>query len=604
MALVGTLLSLLFSIVPFVLIIVGLWRINTKAGRPGWHAIIPFLSQYTQANIGGNTKNFVIMLIASLVGGLFAGAGVVLKMADVSSTVSTLLLLTNLPASVVAVVMYVKILNNLSKAFGKGSGFTVGMLLLPMIFFPILGLGGATYDGEIPEVAEKPKKEKKVKEPKAPKEPKPAKAPKEKKVKEPKVKKEKSPKKGKDAPIVEEPVVEATEPVEETEEEKPRVTMDQKMWQSLTSAANKPKPVVKEEPAPVKKKEPEAPKKPAKQTHFTITADPIIPEYTAETQAQFAKPDYLIPAFARPDYQPAQPPVEQTPEPVVEEPIVEAPVVEEPVVAEPIQETIPQQNPFDFKVPTEPATPTSQAVKAPPVTPPVRGTMQNFWDDERYKKLHNAIPVAPQTVEPAEPEPQVEEQIQEAVHEELTPAAPAYIETPDVSDVVEEMSVAEPQPEFGGYEFNPPVVEQPQFAPAAPAPETLFNIPTAKEPIAAQNIQDPFAASQIAEEVPAPVQQPVAAPVEETAIPEPVIQEQPVPVIEQPVPAEVTPPVVHPAAPPRFVDPKPVEEPKAEEEDEELPPPPIVTLPPKRGFFSRNKSTAIDRFHNEDGGLK
>ncbi|MGM0649448.1 MAG: DUF5684 domain-containing protein [Bacteroidota bacterium] len=38
-------------------------------------------------------------------------------------------------------------LNMISLSFGKGAGFTVGLLLLPIIFVPVLGLGPAKYVG-------------------------------------------------------------------------------------------------------------------------------------------------------------------------------------------------------------------------------------------------------------------------------------------------------------------------------------------------------------------------------------------------------------------------------------------------------------------------
>jgi Family of unknown function (DUF5684) len=36
---------------------------------------------------------------------------------------------------------------DLAKSFGKGAGFGIGLILLPIIFFPILGFGSATYQG-------------------------------------------------------------------------------------------------------------------------------------------------------------------------------------------------------------------------------------------------------------------------------------------------------------------------------------------------------------------------------------------------------------------------------------------------------------------------
>ena len=35
----------------------------------------------------------------------------------------------------------------LAKKFGQSAGFAVGLILLPIIFYPILGFGGAKYTG-------------------------------------------------------------------------------------------------------------------------------------------------------------------------------------------------------------------------------------------------------------------------------------------------------------------------------------------------------------------------------------------------------------------------------------------------------------------------
>jgi len=38
-------------------------------------------------------------------------------------------------------------INLLSKSFGKSEGFTIGLIIFPFIFYPILGFGSATYLG-------------------------------------------------------------------------------------------------------------------------------------------------------------------------------------------------------------------------------------------------------------------------------------------------------------------------------------------------------------------------------------------------------------------------------------------------------------------------
>ena len=44
-------------------------------------------------------------------------------------------------------IFYIWLTNLISKSFGKDEGFTVGLLLLGFIFWPILGFGSAKYLG-------------------------------------------------------------------------------------------------------------------------------------------------------------------------------------------------------------------------------------------------------------------------------------------------------------------------------------------------------------------------------------------------------------------------------------------------------------------------
>ncbi len=44
-------------------------------------------------------------------------------------------------------IILIILLIDLAKSFGKGVGFGIGLLLLAVIFFPILGFGSAQYQG-------------------------------------------------------------------------------------------------------------------------------------------------------------------------------------------------------------------------------------------------------------------------------------------------------------------------------------------------------------------------------------------------------------------------------------------------------------------------
>jgi hypothetical protein len=46
---------------------------------------------------------------------------------------------------VVNVIFLIIAVNDLSKVFGHGIGFTLGLIFLPYIFIPILAFGGSQY---------------------------------------------------------------------------------------------------------------------------------------------------------------------------------------------------------------------------------------------------------------------------------------------------------------------------------------------------------------------------------------------------------------------------------------------------------------------------
>lgn len=96
-----------------ILMIASMWKIFTKAGQPGWAVLIPIYNLYVLCKIGGRPGWWLLLMFIPFV---------------------------NL---IIFIILYVDI----AKAFGKGAGFAVGMLLLPFIFFPILAFGSAQYQG-------------------------------------------------------------------------------------------------------------------------------------------------------------------------------------------------------------------------------------------------------------------------------------------------------------------------------------------------------------------------------------------------------------------------------------------------------------------------
>ncbi len=96
----------------FVLMIISLWKIFEKAGLAGWKSIIPFYNTYC------------LVVIAKLPWWYF--------------------LLALIPYLGLLVIIYVYY--KISLAFGKSGFYAVGLMLLPIIFFPMLAFGDAQYD--------------------------------------------------------------------------------------------------------------------------------------------------------------------------------------------------------------------------------------------------------------------------------------------------------------------------------------------------------------------------------------------------------------------------------------------------------------------------
>jgi len=93
------------------MMVAGIWMIFAKAGKPGWAALIPIY-------------NLVVML-------------------EIVDKPTWWLLLFCIPC--VNVIASILVAVELANRFGQGAGFAIGMILLPMIFYPILGFGGAQY---------------------------------------------------------------------------------------------------------------------------------------------------------------------------------------------------------------------------------------------------------------------------------------------------------------------------------------------------------------------------------------------------------------------------------------------------------------------------
>lgn len=104
---------IVFYLILVVVMIAAQWKIYEKAGFPGWSAIVPIYNIYILTKIIGKPAWWIALLL--------------------------------IPG--VNIVFLIWMVNLLSKSFGKTEGFTVGLIFLGIVFYPILAFGDSKYQG-------------------------------------------------------------------------------------------------------------------------------------------------------------------------------------------------------------------------------------------------------------------------------------------------------------------------------------------------------------------------------------------------------------------------------------------------------------------------
>lgn len=115
MIMVGVLITWFLMLVFLLVGIISMFRIFRKAGQPGWAVLVPFYNVY-----------------------------IYFKVID-----KPIWWLAGLLVPILNLITMVALTHALSKKFGKEIGFTLGLIFLPFIFYPILAFGSATYEGKV-----------------------------------------------------------------------------------------------------------------------------------------------------------------------------------------------------------------------------------------------------------------------------------------------------------------------------------------------------------------------------------------------------------------------------------------------------------------------
>lgn len=114
---------LILLVVIAVIQIVAMWKVFTKAGEKGWKSIVPIYNIAVLYKISGMSPWLILVYIGLAI-------PVVSFFAIIALTVISL---------------YQSI--NLAKGFNKSTGFTVGLIMVPFVFYWMLGFGKSEYVG-------------------------------------------------------------------------------------------------------------------------------------------------------------------------------------------------------------------------------------------------------------------------------------------------------------------------------------------------------------------------------------------------------------------------------------------------------------------------
>jgi hypothetical protein len=104
-------LMLIVQLAVAIFMIVAMWKVFVKAGQPGWAILVPIYNAYVMLKIAGKPGWWLILMLIPIVN----------------------------------IVIAIMTLAGLAGNFGKGGGFVVGLIFLPVIFYPILAFGSAEY---------------------------------------------------------------------------------------------------------------------------------------------------------------------------------------------------------------------------------------------------------------------------------------------------------------------------------------------------------------------------------------------------------------------------------------------------------------------------
>ncbi len=112
------------------------WRIFSKAGEKGWKSLVPFYGLFISHHIVGMSHVWFILEIVAWIAEL---------MFEMIKFPEAVVFWFGIVTGVFTLISGAVHLIKMCRCFSKGTGFKIGMLLIPELFLLILAFGKAEY---------------------------------------------------------------------------------------------------------------------------------------------------------------------------------------------------------------------------------------------------------------------------------------------------------------------------------------------------------------------------------------------------------------------------------------------------------------------------
>ncbi|HOZ54051.1 MAG TPA: hypothetical protein PKY25_01820, partial [Bacilli bacterium] len=123
---------LVMTIVSIIIILIGFMKINKKASKSQIAAFIPFWREWIWFKLADRNPFELVFIIVY---------GIVLVFAEYLKDygISSFLSIFELVYIVIIIYIYISLISRIGENFGKSVFYRVFMLLLPTVFFPVIG---------------------------------------------------------------------------------------------------------------------------------------------------------------------------------------------------------------------------------------------------------------------------------------------------------------------------------------------------------------------------------------------------------------------------------------------------------------------------------